>query len=1086
MAEEVKPVRLSKAAKEVNVSVSTIVEFLGKKGHTVDSNPNTKLTGEQYTMVLKEFQSDKVISEKAQELTLETVPKKEKPAAMPKEPLKETVKVVAVPEDVSVEDPDFQERKPESPLQKAAPVQGAEEEKPLHVEVSLEKEAEGAETVENSVKADKPQVEGPGLPVVKTAGESKPVEKEEKTGETASVAPGIEPVPESKEDKPEPKEVAVPESEPVSEKKDEPGSRTEKDGNPDETKTMDSVKANENALEKPKADAGLKTDSEEETKKHEPAKESKEKPAENIFGKGLSHIAGPKIVSTMDAKTLKLAQQGKAVKPDKIERPQIVEPEPQPEPAAKPEPPKEDNFVKTEYVKLAGPVLTGQKVDLSQFERKPKPVASSKDVPGSFNKKRRKRIKDEQAPHVGGRAGLDNLFKNNNDKPKGQQPGGQQGQGPNANKPKNKKNDRRVPPAPQMPVDDQEIEKQIKETLARLSPLGKSKTSKHRREKRQMISQHMEAEMAQEMQDRKVLKVTEFVTVNELATMMNVPVNQIIATCMSLGLFVSINQRLSAEPISLLAEEYGFKVEFVDADVIHELESQDEEEELGEAVPRTPIVTVMGHVDHGKTSLLDYIRKTNVIAGEAGGITQHIGAYEVELEDGRKITFLDTPGHEAFTAMRARGAKITDIAIIVVAADDKVMPQTVEAINHAQAAGVPIVFAINKIDKPGADPERTKSELAEMNLLVEDWGGKYQSQDISAKKGIGVEALLEKVLLEAELLDLKAHPERRGKGTVIESSLDKGRGYVAKILVQDGTIRVGDFILAGYTYGRVKAMYNERNQSMKSAGPSQPVLLLGLNGAPQPGDVFNVMADEKEAKEIANRRQQLQREQGLRAQKHITLDEIGRRIAIGDFKELNIIVKADVDGSVEALSDSLLKLSTPEVQVNVIHKSVGQITESDVLLASASEAIIIGFQVRPSMAARKLAESEQIDIRLYSIIYDAINEIKDAIEGMLSPVIQEKIVANLEVREVFKISKVGTIAGCIVLDGRLGRNTKIRIIRDGIVVYTGELGSLRRFKDDVKEVVVGQDCGLNVKNFNDVKVGDIIEGYDQVEIKRTL
>ena len=1086
MAEEVKPVRLSKAAKEVNVSVSTIVEFLGKKGHTVDSNPNTKLTGEQYTMVLKEFQSDKVISEKAQELTLETVPKKEKPAAMPKEPLKETVKVVAVPEDVSVEDPDFQERKPESPLQKAAPVQGAEEEKPLHVEVSLEKEAEGAETVENSVKADKPQVEGPGLPVVKTAGESKPVEKEEKTGGTASVAPGIEPVPESKEDKPEPKEVAVPESEPVSEKKDEPGSRTEKDGNPDETKTMDSVKANENALEKPKADAGLKTDSEEETKKHEPAKESKEKPAENIFGKGLSHIAGPKIVSTMDAKTLKLAQQGKAVKPDKIERPQIVEPEPQPEPAAKPEPPKEDNFVKTEYVKLAGPVLTGQKVDLSQFERKPKPVASSKDVPGSFNKKRRKRIKDEQAPHVGGRAGLDNLFKNNNDKPKGQQPGGQQGQGPNANKPKNKKNDRRVPPAPQMPVDDQEIEKQIKETLARLSPLGKSKTSKHRREKRQMISQHMEAEMAQEMQDRKVLKVTEFVTVNELATMMNVPVNQIIATCMSLGLFVSINQRLSAEPISLLAEEYGFKVEFVDADVIHELESQDEEEELGEAVPRTPIVTVMGHVDHGKTSLLDYIRKTNVIAGEAGGITQHIGAYEVELEDGRKITFLDTPGHEAFTAMRARGAKITDIAIIVVAADDKVMPQTVEAINHAQAAGVPIVFAINKIDKPGADPERIKSELAEMNLLVEDWGGKYQSQDISAKKGIGVEALLEKVLLEAELLDLKAHPERRGKGTVIESSLDKGRGYVAKILVQDGTIRVGDFILAGYTYGRVKAMYNERNQSMKSAGPSQPVLLLGLNGAPQPGDVFNVMADEKEAKEIANRRQQLQREQGLRAQKHITLDEIGRRIAIGDFKELNIIVKADVDGSVEALSDSLLKLSTPEVQVNVIHKSVGQITESDVLLASASEAIIIGFQVRPSMAARKLAESEQIDIRLYSIIYDAINEIKDAIEGMLSPVIQEKIVANLEVREVFKISKVGTIAGCIVLDGRLSRNTKIRIIRDGIVVYTGELGSLRRFKDDVKEVVVGQDCGLNVKNFNDVKVGDIIEGYDQVEIKRTL
>ena len=1075
MAEEVKPVRLSKAAKEVNVSVSTIVEFLGKKGHEVDSNPNTKLTGEQYTMVLKEFQSDKVISEKAQELTLETVPKKEKAPAAPKEPVKE-------PQSVGGNRP-----------------------------VSAAPEPVGKIKPEPSVKEDRKSgvVSEDSLPKADTPRREEPVPEKETLSSEAGSGNAHVPDPESRPSRPE-EPGRVPETVPEKEKKvvQQPAEKPR----PVEMEVPE--KPEEDAVKKPAGQpsaeprldpAGPQDEPETPvsgqeaghvpaTEKHSgqdvPEAESSKK-KDGIFSLGSTHISGPKILSTMDAKTLKLAQQGKAVKPDKIERPQIIEPEPvvEPVPEAKPEAKKEDNFVKTEYVKLSGPVLTGQKVDLSQFERKPRPVASSKDVPGSFNnKKRRKRIKEDQNTRAGGRAGLDSLFKGA-DKPRAASAPGQnpmQGGG-SQNKPKNnRKNDRRAPQAPQMPVDDQEIEKQIKETLARLSPLGKSKTSKHRREKRQMISQHMEAEMAQEMQDRKVLKVTEFVTVNELATMMNVPVNQIIATCMSLGLFVSINQRLSAEPISLLAEEYGFRVEFVDADVIHELETQDEDEELGEAVPRTPIVTVMGHVDHGKTSLLDYIRKTNVIAGEAGGITQHIGAYEVELEDGRKITFLDTPGHEAFTAMRARGAKITDIAIIVVAADDKVMPQTVEAINHAQAAGVPIVFAINKIDKPGADPERIKSELAEMNLLVEDWGGKYQSQDISAKKGIGVEALLEKVLLEAEMLDLKAHPERRGKGTVIESSLDKGRGYVAKMLVQDGTVRVGDFILAGYTYGRVKAMYNERNQSMKSAGPSQPVLLLGLNGAPQPGDVFNVMADEKEAKEIANRRQQLQREQGLRAQKHITLDEIGRRIAIGDFKELNIIVKADVDGSVEALSDSLLKLSTPEVQVNVIHKSVGQITESDVLLASASEAIIIGFQVRPSMAARKLAESEQIDIRLYSIIYDAINEIKDAIEGMLSPVIQEKIVANLEVREVFKISKVGTIAGCIVLDGRLGRNTRIRIIRDGIVVYTGELGSLRRFKDDVKEVVVGQDCGLNVKNFNDVKVGDIIEGYDQVEIKRTL
>jgi len=617
--------------------------------------------------------------------------------------------------------------------------------------------------------------------------------------------------------------------------------------------------------------------------------------------------------------------------------------------------------------------------------------------------------------------------------------------------------------------------------------MGKSKTSKHRRDKRQIVSQHIQEERQHELEEQKVLKVTEFVTANELATMMNVPVTKIIASCMTLGMFVSINQRLDAEAIQLIADEFGFTIKFVSADVVEAISNEDEEDREEDLRPRSPIVTVMGHVDHGKTSLLDYIRKTNVIAGEAGGITQHIGAYEVVLpESGKKITFLDTPGHEAFTAMRARGAKMTDLAIIVIACDDKIMPQTIEAINHAQAAGVPIIFALNKIDKPGADPDRIKTELANMNLLVEEWGGKIQSQEISAKKGINVDLLLEKVLLEAEMLDLKGNPNKRAKGTVIESSLDKGRGYVAKILVQDGTIRQGDIVLAGSTYGRVKAMYNERNKLLKEAGPSAPVLLLGLNGAPQAGDMFNVMPSEKEAKDLAGRRTQLQREQGLRTQKHITLDEIGRRIAIGDFKQLDLIVKADVDGSVEALSDSLLKLSTPEVQVNVIHKSVGQITESDVLLATASNAIIIGFQVRPSVGARKLAEQEQIDIRLYSIIYTAINELKDAIEGMLSPEIQEKIVANLEVKETFKISKVGTIAGCVCLDGKINRQTNVRIIRDGIVVYTGKLASLKRFKDDVKEVVMGQDCGLNIENFNDIKVGDIIEGYEEIEIKRTL
>ncbi len=633
-------------------------------------------------------------------------------------------------------------------------------------------------------------------------------------------------------------------------------------------------------------------------------------------------------------------------------------------------------------------------------------------------------------------------------------------------------------------VDDEAVQKQIKETLARLTTKGKSKGSRYRREKRDAISQkHREVEDKIE-QDKNVLKVTEFVSVNELAIMMNIPVTDIISTCMNLGLFVSINQRLDAETMALLADEFGFKIEFVSAELLEAVkEEEDKEEDLQ---PRPPIVTVMGHVDHGKTKLLDYIRRTNVIAGEAGGITQHIGAYAVKLDDGRQITFLDTPGHEAFTAMRARGAQLTDIAIIVVAADDGVMPQTTEAINHASAAGVPIVFAINKIDKPTSNPDKIKETLANMNYLVEDWGGKYQSQEISAKTGLNIELLLEKVLLEAEMLDLKANPDKPAIGTIVESSLDKGRGFTTTVLVKAGTLRVGEIMLAGASFGHIKAMYNERGHKIEEVGPATPALILGLNGAPQAGDKFNIMYSDKEAKDIATKRAQLQREQGLRTQKHITLDEIGRRIAIGNFQELNIIVKGDVDGSVEALSDSLIKLSTPEIQLNIIHKAVGQISESDILLAAASNAIIVGFQVRPSFNARKLAEKEEIDIRLYSIIYNAIEEIRSAMEGMLSPEVKEEIVATLEIRDVFKVTKVGTVAGCYVKEGKITRNTRIRVIRDGIVIYTGELGSLKRFKDDVREVVGGYECGLNIQSFNDIKVGDVVEGYQEVEVKKTL
>ena len=752
-------------------------------------------------------------------------------------------------------------------------------------------------------------------------------------------------------------------------------------------------------------------------------------------------------------------------------------PVPAPEPAA----PK-DNIFRPETVTLTGPQVLGT-MDVSGF------------VAGGKHKRKRlqmEKVDVSKAPKgnaqgggnkqggQGGQGGQNRPGQGGQNRP------GAQGQNqPKPGEGRRNKNKGKAAPKPivRPEVSDEEVSKQVKDTLARLTAKGaKSKSSKYRKDKRDAVAERMNEEFEREEQERSTLKVTEFVTVSELATMMNVSPTQVITACMNLGLMVSINQRLDAEALVVVAEEFGYKVEFVSVEIQEAIndEGEDKEEDL---VPRPPIVTVMGHVDHGKTSLLDNIRKTNVIEGEAGGITQHIGAYSVVL-NGQKITFLDTPGHEAFTAMRARGAAVTDVAIIIVAADDSVMPQTVEAINHAQAAGVPMVFAINKIDKPNANPDHIKEQLSQMNYLVESWGGKYQDQEVSAKKGLNLDKLLEKVLLEAEMLDLKANPNKKAQGTVIESTLDKGRGYVSTILVQSGTLRVGDVILSGTYTGRVKAMFNENGKKVEAAGPSTPVQVLGLNGAPQAGDTFNVMDDDRSARGIANKREQLARMQGIMTQKHVTLDEIGRRIAIGSFKELNIIVKGDVDGSVEAMSGSLIKLSKETVQVNVIHAAVGQISESDVLLAAASNAIIVGFQVRPSASARRLAEKEEIEIRLYSIIYDAINDIKDAIEGMLEPVMKEEIVASVEVLEIFKITKVGTVAGCMVREGKLQRSTPIRVIRDGIVIYTGKLGSLKRFKDDVKEVVVGQDCGLNIESFNDIRVGDIVEGYEQVEVKR--
>ncbi|OFY63890.1 MAG: translation initiation factor IF-2 [Bacteroidetes bacterium RBG_13_42_15] len=990
MTEDIKATRLSKAAREFNVGISTIVEFLHRKGFDLDPNPNTKLPHEAYLLLLKEYSSDLNVKKESEKLILKDLHRK-----------KESVSIDDVPDSSKGDDQDRDE------------------------EILIKDSSLTKKTIDIKTEIKKPDIKLVGKIDL------------EKTLKPKTVTPEK---PKPAEEKKIPKEAPVKEEteikKPVVQKTKEKEAEAVKDEKAKapidihivgkielETVSKEQKVQKKEDKEKPK---------QKPLEKEEVLKEEKKSPAEPVE-ETVSESAVPgSVADGVTEEEILVEQEEESVE-----------------------------LFKTPFTKLSGLTVVG-KIDLPVEEKK-KPVSYQHvNIEGESDfrrKKKRKRIsKDkEQGPVV---------------KP--------------ASTDKKEKPVRRIikKRSVRAEVDEEEVQKQIKETLARLTTKGKSKGSRYRREKREAISlKHREDEDRIE-QEKNILKVTEFVSVNELASMMNIPVTDIISTCMNLGLFVSINQRLDAETLALLADEFGYKVEFVSAELQETVrEIEDAEEDLK---PRPPIVTVMGHVDHGKTKLLDYIRRTNVIAGEAGGITQHIGAYSVVLDDGRQITFLDTPGHEAFTAMRARGAQITDIAIIVVAADDGVMPQTVEAINHASAAGVPIVFAINKIDKPTSNPEKIKEVLANMNYLVEDWGGKYQSQEISAKSGLNIDLLLEKVLLEAEMLELKANPDKPAIGTLIESSLDKGRGYTATVLVKAGTLRVGDIMIAGASFGHVKAMYNERGGKVDEVGPATPALILGLNGAPQAGDKFNVMESDREAKDIATKRAQLQREQGLRTQKHITLDEIGRRIAIGNFQELNIIVKGDVDGSVEALSDSLIKLSTPEIQLNIIHKAVGQISESDVLLAAASNAVIVGFQVRPSLSARKLAEKEEIDIRLYSIIYDAIEEIRAAMEGMLSPEVKEEIVATLEIREIFKVTKVGTVAGCYVKEGKITRNTNVRVIREGIVIYTGELGSLKRFKDDVKEVVGGYECGLNISNFNDIKVGDVVEGYQEVEVKKTL
>ena len=994
------PIKLIQIQRKLNVGINTVVEFLHKKGFTVEDNPNTRISDEQYALLVKEFGKDlpegglereRVVPDRPHR---EVSPVKEEKTSEIKTEIPEEYRPKIVTKGRIDLDRPF--KKPQdAPEVKKEPV--AERPQPVVASAPVEK------IVEKPAEA----------PAVK---ETPPVQ-EVKVPEVVVVQPE-----EKKEEK-----VIVVEKETAEVKRPEPIK---------EPSTGNVETVSDNSGEVPEGEAGSENKL---FRLNTPKFESKIKVTGKIDLDALNQSTRPKKKSKEERRRERDDKRDKFVpnKPGGAQQPNAGQ-----QGGGQFNKPKDPNAPNTP--RLNAPVKPGEDSDA---------------------KKKRKRIKKD-------RVDVNNT--------------------PGTNARPTRPNDDRKQPRLKKPVkaevSEEDVQKQIKETLARLTNKGNknNKGAKYRRDKRDAVQKREHELQEQEEMESRILKLTEFVTANDLANMMDVPVTKVIGTCMSIGIMVSINQRLDAETINIVAEEFGFKTEYVSAEVVEAIKADEVEDNEDDWVARPPIVTVMGHVDHGKTSLLDNIRNANVIAGEAGGITQHIGAYNVKLASGRRITFLDTPGHEAFTAMRARGAKVTDIAIIIVAADDNVMPQTIEAINHASAAGVPIVFAINKVDKPHANPEKIKEELANMNYLVEDWGGKYQSQEISAKKGIGIEELLEKVLLEADLLDLKANPKRRAVGSIIESSLDKGRGYVSTVLVENGTLAVGDVVLAGTHYGRIKAMFNERNQRVDKAGPSEPVMLLGLNGAPQAGDTFNVLETDQEAREIATRREQLQRELGLRTQKMLTLDDIGRRIAVGNFQELNVIVKGDVDGSVEALSDSLIRLSTEEIQVNVIHKAVGQISESDVVLAAASNAIIIGFQVRPALPARRMAERDGVEIRLYSIIYDAIEEVKSAMEGMLSPEIKEEITANVEVQQVFKITKVGTIAGCMVREGKIKRTNKVRVIRDGIVVHAGALESLKRFKDDVKEVVAGLDCGLNLVNYNDIQVGDIIEAYEETEIKKTL
>ncbi len=990
-------IRLNKVTRDLNVGITTAVEFLQKKGFAVVADPNTKITDEQFEMLKKEFSKDKDLKIKSERFSQGRQGKDRSRTVAPTGSHEKGIQEKTEPEEIKTVIPD--DVRPKFKQVGKIDLDKFNRKPDKHKGHEADKKSNTGTVEQPVVETPVPaEPQQPETPVV-----SEPQAVETRQPEAAPVQP--EPVAPS-EPEPEVKETSAGESQ---------------------------------ADESPA----------------EPAQPApKEEPGNEVFKIHQSEFV-PKInvVGQIDLDTLN--QSTRPRKKSKEERRRERE--------------EKEKQRQDQRKQLKEAIIK----EIRRDDSKPKDVKEHDKDTGS--KKKRTRINKEKVDINDAQN-----FQRGNGKDARSGKGGAS-QSPSGS---GKKKDRVKKPVIKQEVSEEDVARQVKETLARLTAKGKSKGAKYRKEKRELVAERQYELESQEMAESKVLKLTEFVTANELASMMNVPVTQVIGTCMSVGIMVSINQRLDAETINLVAEEFGFKTEYISADVAQAIvEEADAEEDLQ---PRAPIVTVMGHVDHGKTSLLDYIRKSNVIAGEAGGITQHIGAYHVTLDDGRKITFLDTPGHEAFTAMRARGAKVTDVVIVIVAADDNVMPQTKEAINHAMAAGVPIVFAINKIDKPGANPDKIKEELAAMNFLVEEWGGKYQSQDISAKKGIGVNDLLEKVLLEAEMLDLKANPNRRATGSIIESSLDKGRGYVATVLVSNGTLKVGDIVLAGTHYGKVKAMFNERNQRVQSAGPSEPSLILGLNGAPAAGDTFHVIETEQEAREIANKREQLQREQGLRTQKMLTLDEVGRRLALGDFHELNIIVKGDVDGSVEALSDSLIKLSTEQIQVNVIHKGVGQISESDVSLAAASDAIIVGFQVRPSSAAARLAEQEGVDIRKYSIIYDAIEEVKAAMEGMLAPTLKEQVTATVEVLEVFNISKVGQVAGAMVKTGKVKRTDKARLIRDGIVVYTGAINALKRFKDDVKEVGTNFECGISLTNCNDIKVGDTIETYEEVEVKQTL